>query len=72
MASTEVNLDQVYAFTVNLAREAGKRILEGSAKRTSHAATVDNPNTKKNRVDRESVCRGNPIVEVSEPLNRSL
>ena len=54
MAPTEVDLDQVYAFTVNLAKEAGKRILEGSAKRTSHAASVDNPNTKKNRVDRQS------------------
>ncbi|GAA5880973.1 hypothetical protein JCM3774_001492 [Rhodotorula dairenensis] len=49
--TTDVNLDEVYAFTINLAREAGKRILEGSAKRTSAAASLDNPNTKKNRVD---------------------
>lgn len=64
MAPTEVNLDQVYAFTVNLAKQAGKRILEGSAKRTSQAASVDNPNTKKNRVDRESYARQSPCMEI--------
>lgn len=75
MAATEVNLDQVYAFTVHLAKEAGKRILEGSAKRTSQAASVDNPNTKKNRVDRESYARTHvrtPSPCMQGPLSLSL
>ncbi|BGP55164.1 hypothetical protein JCM8202_002882 [Rhodotorula sphaerocarpa] len=46
-----INLDEVYAYAIQLAREAGQRILAGSAKRHQAAASLDGPNTKKNSVD---------------------
>lgn len=49
-----INLDEVYAYAIQLAREAGQRILAGSAQRHQAAASLDGPNTKKNSVDRES------------------
>jgi hypothetical protein len=53
-STTEINLEEIYAFTLDLAKEAGQMILEGSNKRTtsSTTATGDSVESKKNRVDR--------------------
>lgn len=51
----EIDLAAIHAFTIQLAREAGKMILEGSNQRTRQGADlVGQPDIKKNRVDRES------------------
>lgn len=51
----EPDFAAVHAFTIQLAKDAGKMILEGSSKRTSSAAGQgsDAVENKKNRVDRE-------------------
>jgi len=62
MSSTELDFAAIHAFTIALARKAGKMILEGSSKRTQEAATLGQPEIKKNRVDRE--CIFNLIVSL--------
>lgn len=52
MATDSINLQEIYQFAIQLAKEAGRLILEGSKGRQS-AATTQDPDTKKNRVDRE-------------------
>lgn len=58
MAPQELDLEAIHAFTIELARKAGKMILEGSTKRTAGGASTGQPEIKKNRVDREqhSLC----------------
>lgn len=55
-STTEINLEEIYAFTLDLAKQAGQMILEGSNKRTgsAHTQTGDAVESKKNRVDRTS------------------
>lgn len=53
MATDSIDLQEIYQFAIQLAKDAGRLILEGSSKRTQSAATTQDPDTKKNRVDRE-------------------
>ncbi|BGP15665.1 hypothetical protein JCM10213_006165 [Rhodosporidiobolus nylandii] len=50
MAAQEPNFEEIYAFAVQLAKDAGAMILEGSSKRTASAAD-SGLETKKNSVD---------------------
>ncbi|BGP15635.1 hypothetical protein JCM10213v2_003624 [Rhodosporidiobolus nylandii] len=50
MAGREPNFEEIYAFAVQLAKDAGAMILEGSSKRTASAAD-SGLETKKNSVD---------------------
>ncbi|BGO91147.1 hypothetical protein NBRC10512_005759 [Rhodotorula toruloides] len=51
MATDSIDLQEIYQFAIQLAKDAGRLILEGSSKRTQSAATTQDPDTKKNRVD---------------------
>ncbi|GAA5993013.1 hypothetical protein JCM11641_007924 [Rhodosporidiobolus odoratus] len=55
MPSQEPNLDEIYSFAVQLAKDAGQLILDGSNKRSQPATTTttaeNSVQTKKNRVD---------------------
>lgn len=53
MATDSIDLQEIYQFAIQLAKDAGRLILQGSSKRTQSAATTQDPDTKKNRVDRE-------------------
>jgi len=57
MASQELDFEAIHAFTIDLARKAGKMIVEGSTKRTAGGASTGQPEIKKNRVDRELLPR---------------
>jgi len=52
MATDTLDLEQVYAFTIQLAKDAGALILAGSSKRTSSTDATTGVDAKKNRVDR--------------------
>ncbi|GAA6043816.1 hypothetical protein JCM8097_002063 [Rhodosporidiobolus ruineniae] len=49
--AAEPDFEQVYQFAIELAKQAGQLILDGSNKRTTAATTTADPATKKNRVD---------------------
>ncbi|GAA5847660.1 hypothetical protein JCM5353_006855 [Sporobolomyces roseus] len=51
MAPQELDFEAIYAFTIELARKAGRMISEGSTKRTAGGASTGQPEIKKNRVD---------------------
>ncbi|GAA6021625.1 hypothetical protein JCM11491_001243 [Sporobolomyces phaffii] len=51
MSGAELDFAAIHAFTVSLARQAGKMILDGSNRRTKQASTLGQTEIKKNRVD---------------------
>ncbi|GAA5905170.1 hypothetical protein JCM8208_000302 [Rhodotorula glutinis] len=51
MPADSLDLEAVYAFTLQLAKDAGALILAGSVKRTSSADATSGVDAKKNRVD---------------------
>ncbi|GJN88918.1 hypothetical protein Rhopal_001889-T1 [Rhodotorula paludigena] len=51
MSADELDFAEIHRFTVQLARDAGQRILDGSQQRTSSDDSAAVKDTKKNRVD---------------------